>query len=57
MMFDPTSIHNTVKKIKKQSVELNVLSEELKTKCDKEKCNEKFPPNNEMEKPIESEEK
>lgn len=55
-MFDPSKLHDTVKKIKKQSTELDELNKELKTKCIKEECDQ-FPPNIELEKPtIETEE-
>jgi len=50
-MFDPSSIHNSVKKIQKQSLELDELHKELKTKCNKKGCDPKFPPNINTEKP------
>jgi len=50
-MFDPSAIHDTVKKIKKQSLELDVLNEKLKTKCIKQES-DPFPPIDESEKPV-----
>ena len=49
MRFDPTTIHKTLKKIKEQSSELDELSKELETKCNKKECDQ-FPPN--LEKPT-----
>ena len=50
MKFDPTTIHNTVKKIQQQSMDLDELSDELKVKCNKKTCKKEFPQNNEVEK-------
>jgi len=57
-MFDPTQIHKTVDDIKKQTSELNVLNKNLKTKIEKKKEENQFPPVDEVEKPnkIEMEE-
>ena len=49
-MFDPEIIHNTVKKINKQSIELDELQTELKSKCRKIKYDKKFPPKDVIEK-------
>lgn len=50
-MFDPTTIHNAVEKIKKQSLELDELNTKLKNNCNKKPCNKEFPQNNEVKKP------
>jgi len=57
MQFDPTTIHNALKKITQHSISLDELSDELKIKCNKQICKKKFPPQTEMEKPkLETEE-
>lgn len=50
-MFDPTTIHNSIKKIKKHSVELNEMNKNRKDKYSKEAEND-FPRVNEVEKPV-----